>query len=173
MNRLIPNLAEKQDVTDLESAIDRIGRQLADRSAGLAPTLFNRRWWSNTLLNWCMKDETFKVRVFRFIDLLPSLQDDRQVTKLIQEYFEDLPTLATPLQWGLRAASSTTLGARLTGHSLRQHIVDMARMFIAGTTIQDAGSMLSQLWKSGRACSIDLLGEASVSEIEADRYRER
>ncbi|MBA2251576.1 MAG: bifunctional proline dehydrogenase/L-glutamate gamma-semialdehyde dehydrogenase, partial [Nitrospirales bacterium] len=173
MNRLIPNLAEKQDVTDLESAIDRIGRQLADRSAGLAPTLFHRRWWSNTLLDWCMKDETFKVRLFRFIDLLPSLKDDRQVTKLIGEYFEDLPTLATPLQWGLRAASATTLGARLTGHSLRQHILEMARMFIAGTTVQDAGPMLSQLWKSGRACSLDLLGEASVSEIEADRYRER
>jgi RHH-type proline utilization regulon transcriptional repressor/proline dehydrogenase/delta 1-pyrroline-5-carboxylate dehydrogenase len=173
MTRLIPNLAEKQDVTDLESAIDRIGRELADRSAGLAPTLFNRRWWSNTLLDWCMKDEAFKVRLFRFIDLLPSLKDDRQVTKLVGEYFEDLPTLATPLQWGLRAASVTTLGARLAGHSLRQQILAMARMFIAGTTVQDAGPMLSQLWKSGRACSIDLLGEASVSEIEADHYRTR
>jgi RHH-type proline utilization regulon transcriptional repressor/proline dehydrogenase/delta 1-pyrroline-5-carboxylate dehydrogenase len=173
MNRLIPNPAEKHDVIDLESAIDRIGRQLADRSAGLAPTLFNRRWWSNMLLDWCMKDEAFKVRLFRFIDLLPSLKDDRQVTKLIEEYFEDLPTLATPLQWGLRAASATTLGARLTGHSLRQQILEMARMFIAGTTVHDAAPMLSQLWKSGRACSIDLLGEASVSEIEADCYRER
>jgi RHH-type transcriptional regulator, proline utilization regulon repressor / proline dehydrogenase / delta 1-pyrroline-5-carboxylate dehydrogenase len=46
-------------------------------------------------------------------------------------------------------------------------------MFIAGTTVQDAGPILSQLWKSGRACSIDLLGEASVSEVEADRYCER
>lgn len=172
MNRLIPNLAQKQDVADLESAIGRIGRQLAARSTSLAPTLFNRRWWSNTLLDWCMKDERFKVRLFRFIDLLPSLKDDRQVTKLIEEYFAGLPTLAAPLQWGLRAASATTLGARLTGHTLRQHILDMARIFIAGTTVHDAEPMLSQLWKSGRAYSIDLLGEASVSEIEADRYRE-
>ena len=173
MNRLIPNIAEKQDLTDLEPAIDRIGRQLAGHSAALTPAFFHRRWWSHTLLDWCMKDETFKVRLFRFIDLLPALKDDRQVTKLIEEYFEDLPTLATPLQWGLRAASATTLGARLTGHSLRQQILEMARMFIAGTTVQDAGPMLLQLWKSGRACSIDLLGEASVSEIEADAYRDR
>jgi NAD-dependent aldehyde dehydrogenases len=120
-----------------------------------------------------MKDEAFKVRLFRVIDLLPSLKDDRQVTTLIEEYFHDLPTLATPLQWGLRALSATNAGARLSGHSLRQQIVEMARMFIAGTTIQDAGPILSQLWKSGRACSIDLLGEASVSEVEADRYGER
>ena len=173
MNRLTPNLTEKHDVPDLDSAIDRIGRQLADRSAGFSPSLFNRRWWSNTLLDWCMKDEAFKVRLFRVIDLLPSLKDDRQVTTLIEEYFHDLPTLATPLQWGLRALSATNVGARLSGHSLRQQIVEMARMFIAGTTVQDAGPILSQLWKSGRACSIDLLGEASVSEVEADRYCER
>jgi RHH-type transcriptional regulator, proline utilization regulon repressor / proline dehydrogenase / delta 1-pyrroline-5-carboxylate dehydrogenase len=173
MNRLTPNLTEKQDVTDLDSAIDRIGRRLADRSAGLAPTLLNRRWWSNTLLDWCMKDEAFKIRLFRVIDLLPSLKNDRQVTTLIEEYFHDLPTLATPLQWGLRAISATNVGARLGGHSLRQQIVEMARMFIAGTRVQDAGPILSHLWKSGRACSIDLLGEASVSEVEADRYCER
>jgi RHH-type transcriptional regulator, proline utilization regulon repressor / proline dehydrogenase / delta 1-pyrroline-5-carboxylate dehydrogenase len=173
MNRLTPNPTEKHDVPDLDSAIDRIGRLLADRSAGLSPSLFNRRWWSNTLLDWCMKDEAFKVRLFRVIDLLPSLKDDRQVTTLIEEYFHDLPTLATPLQWGLRALSATNLGARLSGHSLRQQIVEMARMFIAGTTVQDAGPILSQLWKSGRACSIDLLGEASVSESEAHRYYER
>jgi len=173
MNRLTPNVTEKQDVTDLNSAIDRIGRRLADRSAGFAPTLFNRRWWSNRLLDWCMKDEAFKVRLFRVIDLLPSLKDDRQVTRLIEEYFDDLPSLATPLQLGLRALSATNIGARLSGHSLRQQIVEMARMFIAGTTIQDADPILSQLWKSGRACSIDLLGEASVSEVEADRYRDR
>jgi RHH-type transcriptional regulator, proline utilization regulon repressor / proline dehydrogenase / delta 1-pyrroline-5-carboxylate dehydrogenase len=99
MNRLTPNPTEKHDFPDLDSAIDRIGRLLADRSAGFSPSLFNRRWWSNTLLDWCMKDEAFKVRLFRVIDLLPSLKDDRQVTTLIEEYFHDLPTLATPLQW--------------------------------------------------------------------------
>jgi RHH-type transcriptional regulator, proline utilization regulon repressor / proline dehydrogenase / delta 1-pyrroline-5-carboxylate dehydrogenase len=173
MNRLIPNLAEKQDVANVDSAIHRIGRQLAEGSADFAPSLFNRRWWSNRLLDWCMKDEMFKVRLFRFIDLLPSLKDDRQVTTLIGEYFEDLPTLATPLQWGLRTISATNLGARLSGHSLRQQILEMAKMFIAGTTVLEAEPILSRLWKSGRACSIDLLGETSVSEAEADRYRDR
>ncbi len=173
MNRLTPKTAETHESETLEPSIVRIGRQLAEHSAGLGPSLFNRRWWSNTLLDWCMKDETFKVRLFRFIDLLPSLKDDGQVTALIEEYFDDLPTLATPLQWGLRALSATKLGARLSGHSLRRQILEMARMFIAGATVEEADPILSQLWKDGRACSIDLLGEASVSEVEADRYRDR
>jgi RHH-type transcriptional regulator, proline utilization regulon repressor / proline dehydrogenase / delta 1-pyrroline-5-carboxylate dehydrogenase len=173
MDRLTPDPIQPPQYNTLEAAIGRIGKALLDRSAGSSPTLFNRRRWSNTLLDWCMKDETFKIRLFRFIDVLPSLKHDRQVARLLEEYFQDLPSLAGPLQWGLRAMSATALGARLSAHSLRQQIIQMAKMFIAGTSVADAGPTLSQLWKDGRACSIDLLGEASVSELEADRYRDR
>jgi RHH-type proline utilization regulon transcriptional repressor/proline dehydrogenase/delta 1-pyrroline-5-carboxylate dehydrogenase len=49
----------------------------------------------------------------------------------------------------------------------------MAKIFIAGTSVADAEPKLAELWKNGRGYSIDLLGEASVSEMEADRYRDR
>ena len=120
-----------------------------------------------------MKDEPFKIRLFRFIDVLPSVTDDRQTTPLIDEYFGDLPSLSAPLQWGLRALSATTLGARVGGQVLRRQILEMAKMFIAGTTVEDAEPTLVKLWKNGCACSIDLLGEASVSESEADHYVKR
>ena len=161
------------DVTALEPAIARIGRVLADDSAGQGPTVFDRRWWSNSLLEWAMTDEPFKVRLFRFIDVLPAVRDDNRVAELIEEYFGDLASLAAPLGWGLRAMSATKLGGRLTARSLRQQIVQMAKIFIAGTTVPDAEPMLAELWKNGRGYSIDLLGEASVSEVEADRYRDR
>ena len=56
---------------------------------------------------------------------------------------------------------------------LRRQILEMAKMFIAGTTVEDAKPTLVKLWKNGCACSIDLLGEASVSESEADHYVKR
>ncbi|WP_447980576.1 proline dehydrogenase family protein [Candidatus Nitrospira bockiana] len=161
------------DIQTLESDIMRIGRDLAERSAGLSPTLFERRWWSKTLLDWAMKDEAFKVRLFRFIDVLPSLRDDAQVARLVEEYFGDLRSLGAPLQWGMRAMSATKLGARLSAKSLRQRILQMATIFIAGATVERAEGVLSSLWKEGRAFSIDLLGEACVSEVEADQYRDR
>jgi len=162
-----------QHVAAVESDIRRIGRRLADHSADLVPALFHRRWWSDTLMDWSMKDEPFKIRLFRFIDVLPSVTDDRQTTTLIDEYFGDLPSLSAPLQWGLRALSATTLGARVGGQVLRRQILEMAKMFIAGTTVEDAEPTLVKLWKNGCACSIDLLGEASVSESEADHYVKR
>jgi RHH-type proline utilization regulon transcriptional repressor/proline dehydrogenase/delta 1-pyrroline-5-carboxylate dehydrogenase len=163
----------KPNHSSLEPAIRRIGQDLAERSAGLAPTVFDPRWWSGNLLDWCMKDETFKVRLFRFIDVLPSLRDDAQVARLVEEYFGEGETLAPTLQWGLRAMSVTRLGARLSAKSLRRQIHQMAQTFIAGASIDSAVPALSRLWKEGRGFSVDLLGEATVSEKEADQYRDR
>ncbi|MBM4123659.1 MAG: aldehyde dehydrogenase family protein [Nitrospira sp.] len=162
----------KDDGPALDAAILRIGQALASRSAGLAPTVFDHRWWSSTLLDWCMKDDAFKIQLFRFIDVLPSLRGDELVAKLAEEY---LGEKAAPLslQWGLRAVSATKLGARLSAKSLRQQIVQMAKVFIAGATIDEALPALLRHWKEGRGFSVDLLGEATVSEKEADQYRDR
>ena len=163
------------ELTDsvLEPAIHRIGRALAKRSAGSSPTVFDPRWWSGNLLEWCMKDETFKVQLFRFIDVLPCLRDDAHVARLLEEYFGETETLAPSLQWGLRAMSATRLGARLSAKSLRHQIHQMARTFIAEASIESAVPVLARLWTEGRGFSVDLLGEATVSEQEADRYRDR
>lgn len=157
----------------LELAIHRIGRELARQSAGLSPTVFDSAWWSKTLLDWCMKDEGFKVRLFRFIDVLPCLETDAQVARLMEEYFGGTDEVALPLQWGLRVLSATGLGSKLSAKSLRHQIHQMARTFIAGASITDALPALLRLWKEGRGFSVDLLGETTVTEKEADRYRDR
>ncbi|HET8563139.1 MAG TPA: proline dehydrogenase family protein, partial [Candidatus Binatia bacterium] len=157
----------------LELSIHRIGRELAKQSAGLSPTVFDPGWWSKTLLDWGMKDEGFKVRLFRFIDVLPCLETDAQVARLMEEYFGGTDDVALPLQWGLRAISKTSLGSRLSAKSLRRQIHQMARTFIAGASITDALPDLLRLWKEGRGFSVDLLGETTVTEKEADRYRDR
>ena len=47
----------------------------------------------------------------------------------------------------------------------------MAKTFIAGTDAESALPNLEKLWKSGIAFSVDLLGEACVSDAEADMYQ--
>ena len=44
---------------------------------------------------------------------------------------------------------------------------------IAGATVEEAAPRMTDLWQQGRAWSIDLLGEATISDREADRYRDR
>ena len=49
----------------------------------------------------------------------------------------------------------------------------LARRFIAGESPADAAGALEALWLSGIASSVDLLGEATVTEQEADAYAAR
>lgn len=156
-----------------DTAILRIGEQLAQLSAGLSPGLFDSRWWSQSVINLAMKDPAFKARLFRFIDVLPVISDDARVVSLAEEYFGEVGHELFGLQWGLRAAAATSLGAKLTGKSIRKQVEHMARTFIAGATVEEASSVLAGLWKDGRAWSVDLLGEATTSESEADRYRDQ
>ena len=163
----------KTGTLGLESEIRRIGHQLAKDYADHVPTVFNARWWASTLLDWCMRDESFKVQLFRFIDVLPALKSDALVARLVEEYFGGSESPASPLHRGLRAISGTRLGAYLSAKSLRHQIHQMAYTFIAGASVQEAQPVLTKMWREGRAYSVDLLGEATVSEREADHYRDR
>ena len=157
----------------LESAITRIGEQLARLSAGRTPTLFEGRWWSHTALNLAMHDRHFKAQLFRFIDVLPAITDDEKVVTLAREYLGDGDTALFGTHWGLKAMSATSLGARLSGKAIRSQVEHMARIFIAGANVKESVPRLADLWKQGKAWSIDLLGEATISDREADRYRDR
>lgn len=157
----------------LEPAILRIGQELAQLSAGLSPSIFDTRWWSHSAINLAMKDPSFKTRLFHFIDVLPVIESDERVVSLADEYFGRDSSELFGLQWGLRALTATGIGVRLTGKSIRKQIEQMAKAFIAGASVEDSIPILSQLWKDGRAWSVDLLGEATISEQEADRYRDR
>ncbi|HVG03270.1 MAG TPA: proline dehydrogenase family protein, partial [Nitrospira sp.] len=160
------------DPTSFEPRIRIIGEDLARRSGGQAPGLFDSRWWSQAAINLAMKDPTFKTQLFRFIDVLPSLRDDAQVVRLAEEYFGDMGAQLFGAQWGLRALASTRLGASVSGKAIRHQVEQMATSFIAGNSVEQAVPTLRRLWKDDKAFSIDLLGEASVSEREADRYRD-
>ena len=157
----------------LEPEILRIGQQLAQLSAGLSPSIFDTRWWSHSAINLAMKDPSFKTRLFHFIDVLPVIESDERVVSLAEEYFGRESSELFGLQWGLRALVATGIGARLTGKSIRKQIEQMAKAFIAGASVEDSVPVLSQLWNYGRAWSVDLLGEATISEQEADHYRDR
>jgi RHH-type proline utilization regulon transcriptional repressor/proline dehydrogenase/delta 1-pyrroline-5-carboxylate dehydrogenase len=159
--------------SELESSVRQIGEELARLSEGQSPTLFERRWWSQAAINLAMHSPDFKTQLFRFIDMLPSITDDQRVVTLAQEYFGSMADQAFGLGWGLKALAATGVGAKLSGHAIRAQVEQMARTFIAGSSVADAAPTLKQLWNEGKAWSVDLLGEATISDQEADRYRDR
>src|SRR5690606_40538393 len=70
-----------------EQRIQEIGRQIFDIMKGQTPSVFNKDWWSGKIMEFSMKDEAFKVEMFRFVDVFPTLRNHVEVARHLQEYF--------------------------------------------------------------------------------------
>src|ERR1700732_2252814 len=79
---------------DIDSAIEadtqKIGRDLWANLERRSPSVFERRWWDDRILSWAMADESVKVQMFRFVDVLPMLHAHDTVTRHLQEYFDEV-----------------------------------------------------------------------------------
>ncbi len=154
---------------DLEERIKAIGRKLHRASLRSTPSLFDRRRWKGKVMEWAMRDETFKTRLFQFVDLLPSLKEDAMVVRLLKEYFADAPSPHL-LKMGIRAVPELPPFTALTARLVRANVRSLARQFIGGENEKEVGETVRSLWMDGFAFSIDILGETVLSEKEADFY---
>ena len=157
----------------LKPSIQHIGQTLAKHSETSHPSILSQRWWNELLMDWGMRDEHFKVQLFRFVDVLPTLKTDEQFSRLLAEYFGGTPILPPPIKWSLHKLPTSWVGAHVGAIVLRRQFTRMAQTFMAGASMKKAMPVLGKLWRQGRASSVDLLGEATVSEAEADTYRDR
>jgi RHH-type proline utilization regulon transcriptional repressor/proline dehydrogenase/delta 1-pyrroline-5-carboxylate dehydrogenase len=157
----------------LDDAIQKAGADLHARMKGETPGVFNKAYWEGAILEWAMKDPSFKVDMFRFVDVFPTLQTKEQVKQHINEYLlkdgRELPALIAA---ALKAATSG-LTAGLAQATMKGQIEGMANRFIVGRDAKAALPELKKLHKDGIAFTVDLLGEGTVSEGEADHYAAR
>lgn len=158
-------------ISALEKEIEEIGGEIFKAIKGDIPSFFDRSHWSGKLMAWAMKDERFKVQLFRFIDVLPSLRSDSDVLKLLKEYFygkEDL--LPRSLK---RWMPEKGLLGTIAGKTLKMNVESLAKQFIAGENSKAVLKPIEALRKEGRTFTVDLLGEAVLSDEEARIYKER
>jgi len=131
------------------------------------PLLFNKKKWMGRVMEWAMKDETFRFQLFRYIDVLPSLRSDALVLKVLKEYFTEEAHTPVMLKKGIERISRSTFIPYIAAKVIRAAVESIARQFIAGKDPADALKPLNSLLESGFAFSVDLLGEVVVSDVEA------
>ncbi len=160
------------DNISLEQAVRQTGQDFFTSIKGEAPSVFNKGFWTGKVMDWAMKNEDFKVQLFRFVDVLPYLNTNESLTRHIEEYFgADQAEVPAVLKWG--AGKSGLLGGLATkvmSKAIRANIESMAKQFIVGQETKEAVKNLKKLRADGFAFTVDLLGEATVSEEEADAY---
>lgn len=154
-----------------EAKILAIGTELLDKARAHKSGVLSGAFYSDALMNWSMKDHNFKVQMFRFVDAFPVLRDTDDIYDHLQDYLSQ-PGVTVP---GViaTALAAGKLAKGVAVKTIRGQIEGMAGKFIAGTDAASALPNLKELWKDGIAFSVDLLGEACVSDAEADAYRDK
>ncbi len=162
------------DISSLDPRVIARGREFFASISGESPSVFNKGWWTGKVMDWAMKNDDFKVQMFRFVDVLPYLNTSESLSRHIEEYFAtDDANIPDVLKWG---ATKTKIGgglvAKVLNKTIRSNIETMARQFIIGQVSKEAVKGIKKLRKDGFAFVLDLLGEATVSEKESDAYRD-
>ncbi|MDQ3570989.1 MAG: proline dehydrogenase family protein, partial [Actinomycetota bacterium] len=156
----------------LEQEVRALARRITELGAGEDAGVYSMSRWSELVLRWAMSHPAFKTQLFRFVDVFPSTRGDDDVLRHVQEYFAgtEVPRL---LGRGVHMAGTLPLGTKLSAAVARRNIERMGRQFIIGQGPDEAIEGLHRLWQAGSAFTVDLLGEKTVTEAEADHYAAR
>ena len=166
-------MALNLDPNQLEQLTRVYGHEMFARATQRSPLLFTPAWWDERLMDWTMHDETVKVQLFRFIDALPQLRTAESITRHLREYFvetrDHLPGWA---RMGLPFIPREGFLADLLASTARSNAENLARKFIAGSNLDEALVAVERLRRKQLTFTVDLLGEATITEKEAEKSQQ-
>jgi RHH-type proline utilization regulon transcriptional repressor/proline dehydrogenase/delta 1-pyrroline-5-carboxylate dehydrogenase len=158
-------------MSSLQTEIAQRGAEIFDLVDRHPEPLFSKAGFYQRMMEFSMRDEDFKVQMFRFVDVLASLHHGGDIVRHLDEYFADMRNGFAPLvRTGVQAAKIVPW---LSGQLLRWNVSGMARQFIAGKNPHDVMKTLRKRRVQNIGFTVDLLGEAVVSEREATEYAAR
>jgi RHH-type proline utilization regulon transcriptional repressor/proline dehydrogenase/delta 1-pyrroline-5-carboxylate dehydrogenase len=158
------------DNSDLETRIQTLGRRLLESAAQSAPA--NRQVWLDRLILQAIDEPGFRVQTLRFIDVLPTLRDDAELVGHLKDYFSGLELPWPEVSgWSLRH-SDAPWALHIAAPLLRATLRALSRRFMGGHNLIQARRTIEKLNRRGMGYTLDLLGEAVVSEAEAQRYQQ-
>jgi RHH-type proline utilization regulon transcriptional repressor/proline dehydrogenase/delta 1-pyrroline-5-carboxylate dehydrogenase len=157
-------------VPPLEDEIQRIGAALiaAFPSSARHPV----RALDTRAMELASRDRELRAALFRFVDVVPACRSLQDVARHLTDFLEEVRETPPPIGAAMRIAH-TKPGRAALGAAAAGGVRHMAHRFIVGEDPASALSVLGELWERGVASSVDLLGEATVTEAEADRYAAR
>ena len=117
-------------------------------------------------------DRELRAALFRLVDVTPACRSLEDLGGHLAGLLEELPDRPPSLAAALGAAH-TKAGRVALGAATAAAVRHMAHRFIVGESPADAGKELRAMRSRGIAASLDLLGEATVTDAEADGYAAR
>src|SRR3954453_2373964 len=155
---------------DVEPGLHEVGRALAARLPSRARHPV--RALDEKAMELSAQDAELRAALFRLVDVTPATRSLDDLARHLASYLEGVDQPRQPLRAAMRMAESRA-GRTALGAAAEAGVRHMAHRFIVGSSPEDAAGDLRAMWHEGIAASLDLLGEATVTQPEADRYAER
>jgi len=157
-------------VDTLQGDIEAMGRQIA---AAYPPAIRHPvRALDEKGMDVAVADAELRTALFRFVDVTPACRSLDDLSAHLVAFLDEVDDRPPPVAAALRMAH-TRAGRMALGAAATAGVRRIAHRFIAGADPKAALGELGRLWRRGVATSVDLLGEATVTAAEADRYAER
>ncbi len=163
-------MPEVEDDPGVEAELGQVGRALygsfPQRSRNPVKALDARA------MELASQDAELRAALFRFVDVTPACRSLDDLARHLSGYLSEVDEKPPSLEVAMRMAG-TKPGRAALGVAAAGGVRHMAHRFIVGESPRKALPVLRELWEDGAASSVDLLGEATVTEAEADRYAAR
>ncbi|MEH1806637.1 L-glutamate gamma-semialdehyde dehydrogenase [Nostoc sp.] len=160
-----------------EAKTQEIAKQLlaaTQENRSFFSSLRDQMRWDDKLLAWAMSNPGLRVQLFRFIDTLPALHSKSEIASHLQEYLGDESVeLPSALKGMLNFANPDSMPGQVAATTVGTAVETLAHKYISGENIKQVIKTVERLRKEKMAFTIDLLGEAVITEAEAQSYLER
>ena len=159
-------------ISSLEDSVQATARAIFAAMSRERPRRLSRERLQGDVMEWAMADERLKVEMLRFVDVFPTLRSRPEIARHLREYFarEDVAAPAT-LRWGISLAGQRSPVAPLASAVIRSQMKAFAQRFIVGRDARSAVPALRALRSDRVGFTLDVLGEATVSESEGLAYQ--
>jgi proline dehydrogenase len=154
----------------VESQLQEVGRSI--HAAFPGRSRHPLRALDERAMQMASGDAELRAALFRFVDVTPACRSLDDLARHLTGYLEEVDERPPPIEAAMRM-SGTKAGRAALGAAAAAGVRHMAHRFIVGETPKAALKTIRHLWENGAAVSLDLLGEATVTEAEADRYAAR
>jgi proline dehydrogenase len=160
----------ERSLPPVEAEVQEVGRSI--HRAFPQRTRHPLRALDQKAMELASQDEELRAALFRFVDVTPACRNLDDLARHLTDYLDEVEAHPPPIAAAMRM-SGTKPGRAALGAAAAAGVRHMAHRFIVGETPKAALKPIRHLWEHGAAVSLDLLGEATVTQAEADRYAAR
>ena len=168
--------AKQQISNSYETKTQEIAQELikSTRDNNIFSKMRDSMRWDDKVLDWTMGNPGLRVQMFRFIDTIPSLQSKAEIANHFQQYMSaEEVELPNALKGMIGFSSADSIPAQTAAATITKAVETLAYKYISGENIAEVIKTIERLRKEGMTFTIDLLGEAVITETEAQDYLQR